>query len=875
MGPGKNTNVNHALPFVGRRATALKLLMSVFLALLLLPLAIQGAQAEPGEVTLCSADSMGAFGNNLSFLSSVSADGRYVALTSTATNLVPGVTTGQHVYRKDLVTAEIELVSKDAANTPGNGINTSPVISDDGRYVAFVSTSTNLVTPVTIGTQVFRKDMVTGEVLLVSANAEGLQGDGISNIPSMSGDGRYLSFTSFATNLVTPGTTGQHSYRKDLSTEEIEFVETDASGERGDGISVYSSISPDGRYVAFSSSSTNLVTPDTTGMQIFRKDFASGEVLLVTADAEGQQGDANSGWPDVSGDGRYVSFVSLSNNLVPGVTGQQLYRKDLASEAIVLVSADAFGEQGDGASVVSSISADGRYVAFESSSTNLVTPDTTSQQIFRKDLLTAEVLLASADAAGEQGDDFSSTPSISADGRYVVFYSGASNLVPGDITIWQVYRKELATPFYFFFAEGYTGAGFQEYLCLGNPGTVGAFATITYMFPDGTTQEQEVELAADSRTTVDVNAAVGPDREVSAMIGCDMPFVAERPMYFSYQGQWSGGHDVVGAPAPDITWYFAEGYTGAGFDEWICVLNPGDLPAELTFRFQTQEIGEIVVEGFAVGPHTRASFKANDLLMGGSYQTSLALESDRPVVAERPMYFSYSGTGNWGWTGGHCVMGTTSLATRYFFAEGTTRAGFEEWITIQNPGDDTIEIFAEYVLAEGGIIDLAYDVGPGRRITIYVPNEIGAERDTSVGLASTSYFLAERPMYFDYQGLGAWGWTGGHCVIGATDSATDWFFAEGYTGAGFEEWLCILNGAAEAEVTITYYPEGGGTPIVRNHTVAPASRFTVPVNVDAGSDRAVSALVSSTVPVIVERPMYFDFRGTCPGGHDVVGFTQQ
>ena len=135
-------------------------------------------------------------------------------------------------------------------------------------------------------------------------------------------------------------------------------------------------------------------------------------------------------------------------------------------------------------------------------------------------------------------------------------------------------------------------------------------------------------------------------------------------MYFAYQGAWAGGHDVVGASSPADTWYFAEGYTGAGFDEWICVLNPGDAAADLTFRFQTQEEGEKVVTGFSVPARSRQSFKANDLLEGGSYQTSLALESTQPVVAERPMYFNYQGTGGWGWIGGHCVMGASELLVR-------------------------------------------------------------------------------------------------------------------------------------------------------------------------------------------------------------------
>lgn len=102
----------------------------------------------------------------------------------------------------------------------------------------------------------------------------------------------------------------------------------------------------------------------------------------------------------------------------------------------------------------------------------------------------------------------------------------------------------------FYFAEGYTGAGFDEWLCLMNPGTSATTAHITYMFPDGTTKKQDVEVGATTRTTVKVNDIVGPGRDVSVQITSDGPIVAERPMYFNYNGVWTGGHDVIGATAP-------------------------------------------------------------------------------------------------------------------------------------------------------------------------------------------------------------------------------------------------------------------------------------------------------------------------------------
>ncbi|MDY6793820.1 MAG: DUF5719 family protein [Actinomycetota bacterium] len=424
----------------------------------------------------------------------------------------------------------------------------------------------------------------------------------------------------------------------------------------------------------------------------------------------------------------------------------------------------------------------------------------------------------------------------------------------------------------FYFAEGYTGAGFQEYLCLGNPQAETASTTITYMFPDGTTQEQSLDVGASSRTTVNVNQVVGENREVSCKIEADQEIVVERPMYFNYQGKWAGGHDTMGAVTTARTWYFAEGYTGAGFDEWICVLNPGDDTAALTFNFQTQEEGEKVVEGFTVAGHSRASFKVNDIL-GAEYQTSLMLESDQPIVAERPMYFDYGGTAARGWQGGHCVIGVHELSGQYYFAEGTTRDNFEEWLTLQNPGDEGINVDASYQLGVGqeDTVDKSYYLEPASRSTVFVPNEVGYENDVSVYLSSPSLFLAERPMYFDYGYLDLSA-QGGHCVIGASEIGDRWFLAEGYTGDGFNQWLCLQNaGDQDAQVTITYYTQEEGALDPRETTVPAGTRGTVMVNVDAGPGYQLSCQVESTQPIMVERPMYFVFRGW-PGGHDVVGY---
>jgi len=170
---------------------------------------------------------------------------------------------------------------------------------------------------------------------------------------------------------------------------------------------------------------------------------------------------------------------------------------------------------------------------------------------------------------------------------------------------------------------------------------------------------------------------------------------------------------------------------------------------------------------------------------------------------------------------------------------------------------------------QGAPIQKSYAVPAKQRLTVSVNKEIGPNKDDSVKLTSTGSFIAERPVYFNYQGV----WTGGHDVLGANGPEETWFFAEGTTRDNFAEWLTLQNpNNGTAYVTITYYTSSGQA-IPKSWTVAANSRLTVNVNQDAGGNQDISAKVSSDQPIIVERPMYFDYNGWT-GGHDVVGFTQ-
>jgi Tol biopolymer transport system component len=380
-----------------------------------------------------SVASDGTQGNGVSFDSSISADGRYVAFASSASNLVSGDTNGaQDIFVKDLQTGTTKLISVANDGTQGNRNSKAPSISADGRYVAFKSYASNLVSGDTNGAQdIFVNDLQTGTTKCISVASDGTQGNSYSDALSISADGRYVAFESHASNLVSGDTNRFFDiFVNDLQTGTTKLISVASDGTQGNSSSSHPSISADGRYVAFESSSSNLVSGGTNGAQgIFVNDLQTGTTKLISVASDGTQGSSLSYHPSISADGRYVAFHSYARNLVSGATNStaDIFVKDLQTGTIKQISVASDGTQGNYDSYRPSISADGRYVAFYSRASNLVSGDTNgAQDIFVNDLQTGITKLISV-ASNE-------TPErpISADGRYVTFPSNASNLVSGD-----------------------------------------------------------------------------------------------------------------------------------------------------------------------------------------------------------------------------------------------------------------------------------------------------------------------------------------------------------------------------------------------------------------------------------------------------------
>lgn len=395
-----------------------------------------GVPAVFAATVLVSQSTTGTRGNEDSFPPAISADGSAIAFASRASNLVAGDVNGVgDVFVAYLSTKRSTLVSKSDAGIWGNDASDHPAISADGRYVAFESRASNLVDGDTNGVQdIFVHDLQTNSTMPVSMSSAGDWGNGDSSNPSISSDGRFIAFWSVAANLVVGDTNNASDvfvYDRQLNTTTV--VSMNGAGDWGNGGSVNPSISSDGRCVAFASSASNLVDGDANGVQdIFLYDLQTNSTTLVSTSSAGKWGNGDSDSPSISSNGSVVAFRSYASNLVVGDTNNEtdVFVRDLASQRTTLVSRSNTGALGNKPSFANSISADGRSVAFESSASNLVRGDTNAQQdVFVHDRTKKTTTLVSKSSWGVQADKGCGFPGISSDGRFVVFTSNASTLV--------------------------------------------------------------------------------------------------------------------------------------------------------------------------------------------------------------------------------------------------------------------------------------------------------------------------------------------------------------------------------------------------------------------------------------------------------------
>ncbi|MCI0508387.1 MAG: PKD domain-containing protein [Gammaproteobacteria bacterium] len=377
--------------------------------------------------------------NGASINPAISADGSLVVFESDASNLTADDTNGvTDIFLFDVQNNTIERVSMGLGGAQANGASTNPVISGDGRYIAFESSAFNLVNDDSNQViDIFLYDRESGSTTRISVNSSGAQASSHSFAPSISDDGRVIAFYSLAANLVAGDSNRAIDvFLHDTLNQSTERVSVAANGNQANTDSWQPSISADGQHIVFASNASNLTAGDTNSAQdIFLYDRQGPVVTLVSNTGAGLPSNGRSSYPAVSGDGNFVVFESEATNLAPNDNNYatDIFVFDRNQPSIIRVNTSESGDDANGPAFQPEISRDGRMVSFFSYASNLVDTDMNQfEDVFIYDRQTGNLELLTNTEAGEAADSSSFNPSLSADGRYVALFSFASNLVTPD-----------------------------------------------------------------------------------------------------------------------------------------------------------------------------------------------------------------------------------------------------------------------------------------------------------------------------------------------------------------------------------------------------------------------------------------------------------
>jgi len=454
----------------------------------------------------------------------------------------------------------------------------------------------------------------------------------------------------------------------------------------------------------------------------------------------------------------------------------------------------------------------------------------------------------------------------------------------------------------FYFAEGFTGPGFQETLTLLMPNNAGT-ATVDYYMKDGAHTTSLVSLQEGQVRSVDVNADpnVGPNQEVSIRVKLPFPGVAERVMHFRF-GAWYGSTDIVGTTTPSSEWDFAEGSTLGSFSEYLTLQNPNGVAVSATLAYMTDS-GAHPSKTVSLPANSRTTvevFKGDTIsnqpscipnLSGSNcgvgpgiagVSVKVTTPNGQPIVAERPFYVNGFSFGSGPINDGHVAFGANAPATQWNFAEGTTLPGFNEYLSLQNPSNaSTASVTLRYTDQSGTVTTRSVSVNPLSRVTVEVWKTLHGVGPGVAGVSttvtSTLPIVAERPMYV-VRDFGSGSVAGATDVVGSTTFSTLFGFAAATTVSGENDFLTIQNPSSTtvAKVHISYYTASQTFP--RDPvTVNPNTRLTVPifsaVSGALGSGYAgVGIVILSEQPVLVEKPTYSANSDTY-GATDTLGYS--
>lgn len=430
-------------------------------------------------------------GNGESRNVSVTPDGRYVVFETLAKNLLPdpGYEWGTNVYVYDTVDDAFELINVDNDENAGSGNAFYPSISDDGRYVVFVSSAYDLVPDDNNGyDDIFIRDRDNGTTERINLGPGGVEADYSASHPMISGNGNYVVFTSRASNLIdgdndVDGYDDIFLWNRNASGDKVSLVSVNDGAVRGNGSSSYPRISADGNYIVFVSLADNLTVDEVSHRNIYVRNVSAGTTTLASHGSNYAPAfTLESTMSDISDDGRYVTIVS-ANDLEAGsgsnpFNRDDIFLRDMVEETTIRISVSSDDVEANDASRSARISGDGKFVVFESYASNLIDDDQNgyTSDIFLRDLTAETTELISVTTTGDQSTRPSTTPFISSTGEHVVFLNG----------------PEMGGTFFFMAMFDPDSSNKDVYMVtLGEPGSGGAPPTVV-------TEEQIFTIGVDS-----------------------------------------------------------------------------------------------------------------------------------------------------------------------------------------------------------------------------------------------------------------------------------------------------------------------------------------------------------------------------------------
>ncbi len=903
---------------------------------------------QTGQTTRVSVATGGAQANDPSGASAMSADGRYVAFVSDASNLVADDTNGaSDIFLHDVWTGQTRRVSVAANGTEADSGSYEPDVSVTGRYVAFSSSASNLVPDDTNRSpDIFVHDVWTSQTTRVSVATGGAPANDRSEQPTITGDGRYVAFTSWASNLVAGDTNGQPDvFVHDRLTGQTERVSVDSFGRQVMDWSGNAAMSADGTCVVFDSAAAHLVPGDTNGLvEPFVHDRTAGTVWRVMLKPDGTQvlypggtvgsaatisGDGRhvafrrpfprlaalgdifvharefletrlvstfgAGTPALTDDGRYVAFPFIFDYLVPDDTnGQQdIFVRDWQTGQTTRVSVATGGAQANGPSDSSAISADGRYVAFASYATNLVTGDSNGRRdVFVHDRQTGQTTRVSVATGGAQANDPSGASAMSADGRYVAFVSDASNLVADDTNgasdiflhdVWTGQTRRVSVA-----ANGTEADSGSYEPDVSVTGRYVAFSSsASNLVPDDTNRSPDIFVhdvwtSQTTRVSVATGGAPANDRSEQPTITGDGRYVA----FTSWASNLVAG-DTNGQP--DV--FVHDRLTG-----------------------ETRRVSVATGGGEGNGGSTQAAISADGQHVAFTSEASNLVPNDTNGASD--VFVASADTDQDGlpydWevqfgldptdaTGVNGPLGdpdgdgrtnaqelaeqthpTNVAALSRYLAEGATSRFFDTQLALFNPTATPARALVRYLNADG-TVTARYRYVPGyTRVTLNPKDVLHLPvAEFSTQLETDGLLVLDRTMRWDTTTF-----YGSHAETAMLAPAPQWYFAEGATHSGFSLFYLLQNPhATDTTVTLTYLRPGGLPPLEKPYTVAANSRRTIWVNHEAATDPALADLAATdlsvvvtaddpALPVVAERAMYLDTDGLVFGaGHESAGVT--